>query len=185
MRLRILAVGGVAALLAPAIVSAQANSGDSAANWAAIAACAAMDEAAGRHRCMDDVARRAGVLSEARVAQAAREDFGREERPRAVRSTPVPTPAARAAETASSAAGAATRPAEIQELATTVASVRTVGYRKLRVTTAEGSVWDQMQAETFTREPRAGEAFSIVRGALGGFRCQFGQASRYQCERVG
>jgi hypothetical protein len=177
MQLKFMVLGGLAALGAPAALFAQGNANDPVTNWAAIAQCASIDEADARHECMDGVARRAGVLSEVRTVQAAREAFGREELAQAQRRTPAPRMAARAA--------APARPADVQELVTTIASVRTVGYRKLRVTTAEGSVWDQAEAESFASEPRAGDPFRIVRGALGGYRCQFRQASRYQCDRVG
>jgi hypothetical protein len=176
MNFRMLTMCGFASLAVPTVVSAQGNPSDAARNWGAIAECAAINEAAARHECMDGVVSRAGVLSEEQIAEAARQEFGREDRRQAVRSTPAPV--------VSSSPAAPARAADIQELVTTVASVRTVGYRKLRVTTAEGSVWDQTQAESFSNDPRPGDAFSIQRGPLSGYRCQFRQASRYPCERV-
>ncbi|OYX10371.1 MAG: hypothetical protein B7Z08_01390 [Sphingomonadales bacterium 32-68-7] len=122
---------------------------------------------------MDDVVRRAGVLDPVRVAQAERQDFGREARAEAprppARSAPTPAPA----------------PVPVvDEIATTVRGVRTVGFQRLRVTTAEGSVWEQTQAEDFPTGPRIGDAFVIERTTLGGYRCRFGRSSRYYCQRM-
>ena len=72
----------------------------------------------------------------------------------------------------------------MRELVTTIASVRTAGYRRLVVTTAEGSVWQQTQAENFTTPPKPGDSFVIQQAAFNSYRCRFGNGSRYRCERV-
>jgi hypothetical protein len=137
---------------------------------------------------MDDVLRRAGLLSDARVAQEARRDFGRDNRPAP---PPPPPPAVASAPRPVSTPGSVPipaavpeRPADIDKLATTIASVSTIGYRRLRVTTAEGSVWDQTEDKTFNSPPKAGDIFEIQRAALGSYRCRFAQSSRYRCERA-
>jgi hypothetical protein len=135
--------------------------------------CGAIDDAEQRHDCVDTVFRRAGVLTDARVARAARVDFGNELRPQPQSVASAPE----ARQVAASPAVAPARAADIDELVTTVSSVSTVGYKRLLVTTAEGSVWEQTQAEAFTSDPKPGDVFTIERGAIDGFRCQFRQAS--------
>lgn len=174
---------GVCALVVPAIAWAQGNGGaehDGAArNWAAIEQCAAVRNAERRHACIDGVLQQAGVLSGEQRAQEVREEFGKEDRP-APRPAPAPAVVAQAAQPAPAAA----RAAELDEIVTTIASARTIGYQRLRVTTAEGSVWDQTQAEGFVTEPKSGDRFSVERGAMNSFLCQFGRSSRYRCERT-
>jgi hypothetical protein len=178
MTIRTLLGIGIAVTFAPMAAHAQADATDVSSNWAAIADCAGADAPEQRHQCMDDVLRRAGLLSDQRVAQEARRDFGR-----AAPARPAPTPPpAPAAASASAPAPQATVTAD--KLATTIASVRTIGYRRLRVTTADGSVWDQAEAETFNSSPKVGDSFEIERGALGSYRCRFARSNRYRCERV-
>jgi len=166
---------GMAALAVSSGLAAQDSGEDAAGHWAAIARCGAIEGAAARHRCTDEVLRNAGVLTPERVAEESREAFGRNPQ----REAPVQAAAPRAA-------AAEVLPAEEEEdeLLTTIKSVRNVGYRSVQVTTAEGSVWNQTQAKTFTAEPKVGDAFSVRRAALGSYRCRFGSASRYRCERV-
>ena len=173
---------GLCALVAPAIASAQASAGDAERNWAAIEQCAAVRNADRRHECMDNVLQQAGILSGQQVAQEVREEFGKEDRP-APRPAPVerPQPAAQAS---AAPAPAPARAADLHEIVTTVASARTIGYQRVRVITAEGSVWDQTQAETFNSEPKQGDRFSVERGSMNSYLCQFGRSSRYRCERT-
>jgi len=175
---------GALALLAPAPAQSQAGQGEPERHWAAITRCAAIDRAEERHACMDEVIRSAGLLSEARVAQAARQEFGNENRAE-TRSAPPPAAAPVAVIAASPAAAPApARSGEIDELATTVVSAQLRGDRRLVVTTAEGSVWEQTQSETFRGPPKAGSRFSIERTSLGGFRCSFERSSHYRCRRI-
>ena len=102
MGLRLFASAGLLVAAAPAIVWAQSGSDDAGRNWAAVAACAAVDAAEQRHQCVDDVLRRAGLLSAERVAEAARQEFGRDGRAEAPRGAErrqesAPAPAAPAA----------------------------------------------------------------------------------------
>jgi hypothetical protein len=186
MRKTILGMGTLA-LLAPAPALPQAGQGEAEQNWAAIARCAAIDQADERHACMDQVIRRAGLLSEARVAQAARQEFGNENRAEPERTAPAappaPTPAAAPAETQVASPRPA-RAAELDELVTTVVSAQVRGDRRLVVTTAEGSVWEQTQSESFRNTPEAGSRFAIERTSLGGFRCSFERSSHYRCRRI-
>ena len=177
MNMRVLLGVGIAATFAPVAAQAQADTTDPGRNWAAIADCAAADAPEQRHQCMDDVLRQAGLLSDARVAQEMRRDFGRD--------APAPSPAPRPTPAPTSASASTPEPpAAIDSVATTVASVRTIGYRRLRVTTAEGSIWDQAEAKTFNSSPKVGDTFEIERAALGSYRCRFARSSRYRCERA-
>lgn len=180
MNLWPLFIAGVTVLAMPGAALAQGGGGDAAANWGAVAECGGIDDAARRHECVDDVLSRTGILSDERVAQAARADFGNPQRPatRGVTSTPE------VAQAADASRSVPARAADIEELVTTVTAVSTTGYKRLLVTTAEGSIWEQTQAEDFRSDPKPGDAFTIQRGAIGGFRCQFRQASLYRCRRV-
>jgi hypothetical protein len=170
----------MAVTLVPMAAHAQADPAEAGRNWSAIAECAAIDATEQRHRCMDDVLRRAGLLSDARVARETRRDFGRDT------PAPPPPPPAPAPQAAPASAPVPTpeRPAAIDKVATTIASVQTIGYRRLRVTTAEGSVWDQTEAKSFNSQPKVGDTFEIERAALNSYRCRFAQSSRYRCERA-
>lgn len=164
----------LSALGLSASVSAQQDRTDSDPNWAAIAQCASIDATEARHQCMDGVLRRAGLLGGAPIERDKQRELGRDTRsetprkPTSTRSeaTPQGNPAATA-----------------DEVLTTVKAVQTVGYQRLRVTTAEGSVWQQTDAGAFTSGPEVGDRFSVVRGALGSYLCKFSNSSRYRCER--
>lgn len=175
MNLKVLCVGLVA-LTASGGSVAQDSGTDAAANWAAIARCGAIDGAEARHRCTDEVLQRAGVLTTARIEQEERKAFGRNTRSEAPEPA-RPAPVVARAEGEDDAG-------EQDELLTTIRSVRTVGYRSLQITTAEGSVWEQTQTKTFNSQPKVGEAFSVVRASLGSYRCRFASSSRYRCQRV-
>jgi hypothetical protein len=177
MSVKFLAGVGACALAVPAIAWAQGNGAGDAGNWAAIAQCGAIKNADRRHECVDGVLQRAGVLSGEQRTQEVREEFGRQDRP-------VPRPAPVERSQAVQPVAAPTRPAELDEVVTTIAATRSIGYQRVRVTTAEGAVWDQTQGESFPVEPRKGDRFSVDRGSMNSFLCQFGRSSRYRCERT-
>lgn len=174
MTMRILLGAGLAAAFVPLAAHAQAGTAEAGRNWAAIEDCAAAASSEQRHRCMDDVLRRAGLLSDARIAQEARRDFGRD----------APTRPAPPSASAAASASASESTAGTDRLATTIASVQTIGYRRLRVTTAEGSVWDQTEDKTFNSSPRVGDTFEVEQASLGSYRCRFARSVRYRCERA-
>lgn len=176
MHFRHLGIAVAAILAAPTSAEAQDVAANAERNWAEIVRCAAIDSARNRQACMDDVVRRAGVVSDEQIAQRTEREFGRDNEP--------PSPVAALPVAQSAPARPIAQPEEIDEVASTIASVRTVGYKRLRVTTSEGAIWEQVQAETFNSPPRVGDAFSIERTSLGGYRCQFRNMSRYYCQRV-
>ena len=162
---------GVTALIMPASGFAQADAGDAARNWTAIAQCGSIAQDDRRLGCMDDVLRRAGVGRVSAAEQAPRPQARVDER-----SVPSSTiPAARPSEPEDRQAGA---------LTTTITSVQTIGYERLLVTTADGSTWEQTQAQSFLTPAKAGDAFSVEPAAMGSFRCRFNQSSRYRCKQV-
>jgi hypothetical protein len=179
MSLRLAAGLGLIAALLPGNAAAQEASGDPAANWAAIISCASLAGEA-RHQCMDGVLQRTGVISDARVVGETRSTFGMD-RPERQRSPAASVEPARANAPQAPVASATPR---IDEITTTIALISNIGYQRIRVTTAEGSVWDQTQAKAFTSAPRIGDAFLIERSPLGGFLCRYARASFYRCGRT-
>jgi hypothetical protein len=167
------AIAGIV-LLAGGTALAQIGSGDPAANWERVAACARLGPAAERHACVDDVLRATGLLDRDREIAEQRENFG-EQRRDPPRAPPLPPAQATVLPAA---------PRELERLATTVADAGFVSNRKLLVITAEGAVWRQTEGEPVRVLPRAGEAFEIGRSALGGYRCRLGRSTLYRCERI-
>jgi len=168
------------------IVAAQGAAGDPAANWREITACAASQSTSQRHDCVDAVLRRAGVLSDQQVVQATREDFGRENRqPERAQATRPAVPEQPAAAVAAAPTGSPpTRAAELARIESTVSAVRTVGFERYLIITAEGQVWEQTQARSFNLPPKVGDAFTIERAAMESFLCKFGGNRAYRCQRV-
>ncbi len=157
--------------------------------WTQVAACAAERSNESRHACVDNVLRAAGALDAASEVAVNRENFGRTERA-ATAPPPPPAPAIARAPSAAAPAPApapaparAAPPAPINGITTQVASARQGGDRRLRVTTAEGAVWHQVDSDTIRRLPRAGETFDVREGALGSFLCTFNGNTTFRCER--
>jgi hypothetical protein len=157
------------------------DAGDSTRNWAAIAQCGPIGDDRQRLECMDAVLRAAGIIGPA-AAPAEQARSGPSAASAAAQGVAPAAPAAPAAPR-NADFGRPVR-AEAQEMTTTIASVQTVGYQRVRVTTADGAVWEQTQAESFRTPPRVGDSFSIQPAAMGSFRCQFEQSSLYRCKRV-
>lgn len=177
--LRRLRPGVVLASVAFSPAALAQGRGESAeAHWNEIAKCAAIDGAEARLACTDNVFRQAGLLDNARLVRQARQEFGNEGREGASSDASSASPRA-----SNPVPSQPTRGRDMSELATTVMATRMKGDR-LVVTTAEGSVWEQTQSESFRTIPNAGDAFSIERGALGGFRCSFERSTVYRCRRV-
>jgi hypothetical protein len=172
---RMIALLAVGALLVPAGGWAQDQVGDAVRNWSAITECGGISDDQRRLGCMDDVLRQAGIAGGSSSASA-------------------PDQAARAAQPSSAAARglaatarAAPEPARdlTEALTTTITSVQTVGYQRLRVTTAAGGVWEQTQAEALRTPPRVGDTFHIEPAALGSYRCRVERSSLYRCKPAG
>lgn len=176
MSVRLAACCGLAALAIPASGHAQADTGNAVRNWTAITECGTISDAERRLACMDNVLRRAGIetaaASEQELPAQARSEAAA---PPLSASAPVPSPAQpRRPQTATNR----------EELTTTIASVRTLGYQKVLVTTSDGSTWEQTEAKSFLTPPKLGDAFSVEPAAMNSFRCRFNQSSRYRCRPV-
>jgi len=170
---------------------AQAGSGDPSEHWEAIARCGGIPDDDLRLQCMDEVLRSAGINSGSPRMQAQAPAQGQAAQTERSALPGMPQMAQPAADRTPSAPVAssseATRPDERADsiparMSTTVASVQTIGYQRLRITTAEGAVWEQTQAEVFRTPPKAGDAFLVEPASLGSFRCRFAEASRYRCK---
>jgi len=185
--------GGLA-LATPLPLLAQADAGAASRNWEAIAQCSAIADDAQRLACMDGVLRQAGAGLPVARQQAAPRAAGQGAAPGTARQEAVqpapPAPPAPPAVALSVQRPAAEPPAAKdaedvrKELTTTIASVRPIGYQRVLVTTAAGSAWEQTEAESFLKLPKAGDAFSVEPAAMGSFRCRFAQSSRYRCKPV-
>ena len=167
-------MGAGLVLALPVTASAQDQvSGET--RWNQVVACAAERSVEARHACMDSVLRAAGALDVAREVAVNRENFGREERA----APPPPPPVAATV----AAPARVAPPPPVTGITTRVASARLGGDRKLRVTTSEGAVWQQVDNDTIRRLPREGEAFEVREGSLGSFRCTFNETTTFRCER--
>lgn len=176
-----MAVAG-AALLAGAAALAQGGSGDAAANWERVAACARLEKAAERHACIDGVLRAAGLLDRAREVAEQRERFGE---PRRERSQPLPPPAAPAPSPgpAPAAPPPAAPPPELDRIATTVSRAFDPGNRLMVIVTQDGQVWQQNESKDLGLPPRPGTGFTVEKGALGSFICRIGNGRSFRCRR--
>ncbi len=166
------ALGGVAATVAclaavmmPTVVMAQAGAAD---GWVAITQCASIADDAARHTCLDDVLRRAGLLS--------RKSFGLETSP-AHQPAPVPSDA-------SVAAAAQAKREHDEPLQVTLAEVTAGGDGKLALTTTDGAVWRQVESAAVRPTPTRGQAMTIERTSFGGFMCKPGKWVAFRCYRA-
>lgn len=168
---RLAAMAGL--LLAAGAASAQSGSGDPAANWEQVAACARHDRASERHACIDGVLRAAGLLDRGREIAEQRETFGEQRR-----DPPAPPPPPAAVAAPPSAA-----PPVLEELATTVSRAFDPGNRLMVIITEEGQVWQQNESKDLGLPPRPGTRFVIEKGALGSFNCRIGGGRTFRCRR--
>ncbi len=171
---------GAGLVLAVPVTAAAQDQVSGETRWNQVVACAAERSVEARHACVDSVLRAAGALDVAREVAVNRENFGREERAAPPPPPPPPAPAV-AASVAAPARVAA--PPPVTGITTRVASARLGGDRKLRVTTSEGAVWQQVDNDAIRRLPREGEAFEVREGSLGSYRCTFNETTTFRCER--
>jgi hypothetical protein len=185
MTMRLLAALASGALLL-AGSGAQAQAGDTGANWDAVVQCARLSGATARHDCIDQLLRDKGVLDSQRELSDARQSFGQDRRVE-TRAAPVAAHAPVIAPSVTAAAPPPPRPSappELKALQTQIASVRVGANRMLVITTAEGAVWRQTQTTEIRTLPVKGDAIEIEQGALGGHRCKIG-SKMFRCQRVG
>lgn len=172
---RIALLGG-AALPASALMAQDASTSPEE-NWQKMEACATIDRAAERHACMDEVLRRAGLLTRERELAGQRETFGQQPRREEEEREEV-------AEEIAAAPVVPEPPEEIDELQSSVAFAKLVARGYLLVVTEEGAVWRQTSGERVRLAPDPGTRFTVSKAALGSFRCKIGSSTIYRCERL-
>ncbi len=118
------------------------------ARWNAVVACADRPDERARHACVDDVLRRAGVLTDAQEQRDQRQRFGRD-------------PAAAAAKV--------DEPESIELELTAVSESRD---GRVTLTTRDGTVWRQTESKSFAQTPAPGQTLTVHKGALGNFLCE-------------
>jgi hypothetical protein len=73
---------------------------------------------------------------------------------------------------------------EPNELETTITSVSHLGYGALRLTLADGAVWEQTDSETLGLAPKSGSRIRIRPGALGAYRANIDGQPAIKVRRV-
>ena len=159
-------LGAALLLSTTTLLHAQTPAMDADAGWSAVGRCAAVANERARHTCLDDVLRRAGLLTPQVEEKERRRQFG----------TPPASAAAPAAPEAQ---------AEATKLLVEVASARRAPDGRLAITTAEGAVWRQTESVEMPQPPAAGDQMTIRQGALGGYRCSVARTNlTFRCERA-
>ena len=162
---------------------------DEASSWDAIKKCASIADEGDRHRCADDVLRKAGLLGAAAGAAQPQTVTG------AGVSRAEPSVAASAPETEQTAAAVApprrTPPKRYKEkpdktqdpekFDVTVAEAVRTGDGKLNVTTTEGEIWRQLYTDSSLPMPSAGQIMKVKRNNLGGFMCRVEKWPTFRC----
>ena len=159
-RSRRFAFGSLVAVAMVASAAAMDATGTSPeARWTAVVACADRPDERQRHACVDDVLRRAGVLTDAQEQRDQRQRFGRD----AVPSAP--------------------QGPEPESIELVLASVSEGRDGRLLLTTRDGAVWRQTESRVFAQTPAAGQTLTVHRGAIGNFLCEVNGRSPFRCAR--
>jgi hypothetical protein len=147
---------GLVLVLLPLLASA-ADGASPEARWNAVVACAGRSDERERHACVDEVLRRAGVLTAAQDERDERQRFGRKAAP----------------------------PAEAETEAVNVRIQAASEGRDGRwsFTTEDGAVWRQTEDRNFAVTPQAGHTLTINKGMLGSFLCEVNGKSPFRCAR--
>jgi hypothetical protein len=153
--------------------------------WSAIGQCASNSNERVRHACIDDVLRKAGLLTPQAEATERRRQFGLDESPaRAAVPAPAPVPKS----TPSPAPAAATKPPPapvdaVERLDVQIARAAIANDGKLVVTTTDGAVWKQTDSDSFPRLPSGGEHVRIRKATLGSYLCELESHRTFRCLR--
>jgi hypothetical protein len=155
-RIILLALGSTAAMNGVVAETDMIDGADS--GWRAVAACAAESSEKARHACLDDVLRRAGLLTSERETRQQREGFGASPK-------------------------ASTPPAAPSTLEVELARVSTTHDEKLILTTTDGAVWRQIEGTPIRPVPAAGDRMTIRRASMGSFLCEVRRNVGFRCSR--
>jgi hypothetical protein len=192
-RFLLLALGTAAATNGASAETAAIDDADS--GWRAVSDCAAQPSKEARHACLDNVLRRAGLLTPERETRQQRERFGLKGEARAPASTPAPAPAsalpspvtpAPSPSSASPAPSAppSTPPAVPSIVEVELARISTTHDEKLILTTTEGAVWRQIDGGAILPQPAAGDRMTIRRASMGSFLCEVRRNVGFRCSRT-
>jgi hypothetical protein len=67
----------------------------------------------------------------------------------------------------------------------TIASLQRTADGRVVVTTSEGAVWRQTESVDMPQPPVVGDAMTIRKGAMSGYRCSIRRSNLlYRCERM-
>ena len=168
-RLLVLALGATAA--ANGAIAETATIDDADSGWRAVSACAAQPSERARHACLDDVLRRAGLLTTERETRQQRERFGLKD--------DAPAPAAAPA-TAVTPTPSPTAPATVE---VELAQVSTTRDEKLILMTTDGAVWRQIEGTPIRPVPVVGDRMTIRRASMGSFLCEVRRNVGFRCSR--
>lgn len=139
--------------------------------WSEVGRCAAISNQRARHDCLDDVLRKAGLLTRQAEATERRRQFGLEGEPAATpapAAAPTPTP----------------RPEPVDRLEAAIATIVKGADGKIVLTTADGAVWRQTDSDSIPRLPTAGEIVRIRKASFGSFLCQLPSQHTFRCTRT-
>jgi len=151
--------------------------------WSAISQCASNPTERARHACVDDVLRKAGLLTPQAEAKERRRQFGLDEN--AARAAPpvaAPKPPPSPAPAPASAAPPKNDDSGRVEVEVARAAVATDG--KVVVTTTDGAQWKQTDSDTLPRLPAAGDRVKIRRASLGSYLCELPTHHTFRCVRT-
>jgi hypothetical protein len=204
-RFLLLALGTAAATNGASAETAAIDDADS--GWRAVSDCAAQPSKEARHACLDNVLRRAGLLTPERETRQQRERFGLKGEARAPASTPAsasaPAPASAPAHASASpspspvtpapspssaspapSAPPSTPPAVPSIVEVELARISTTHDEKLILTTTEGAVWRQIDGGAILPQPAAGHRMTIRRASMGSFLCEVRRNVGFRCSRT-
>ena len=150
--------------------------------WSEIGQCAASASERARHACLDEVLRRAGLLTPQAEAKERRRQFGLDPNaPGAAKATTVPAPSPAPAPAAKSPVPKA-QAAERVEVDVARAVMANDG--KVVITTADGAIWKQTDSDTIPRLPAEGDRVNIRKASLGSYLCELPTHHTFRCIRT-
>jgi hypothetical protein len=72
---------------------------------------------------------------------------------------------------------------DVNNLTLTIASVRDTALGRVLLTSTDGAVWEQTDADRVADVPGAGESFKVSKTALGGYMCHITRWESVRCQR--
>jgi hypothetical protein len=143
--------------------------------WSAIGRCASISNERARHGCLDDVLRNAGLLTPQVEATERRRQFGLDgdstRAPREADAVPPPSPPP------------PSRSETVERLEAAIATIDKGADGKVVITTTDGALWKQTDADTIPRLPAAGDLVKIRKATFGSFLCELPSHHTFRCVR--